>query len=231
LSVPCYSADGENFLPAVSPGASGLPTQDAWKSVYYCCSRQYRSQYEFDNCKVLLPWHSYLTDPTCQCRGRGVDRTIVVTGGTGDASTFICQLPQYYTGVPPVTSSVKNVPVPAARVTSLDREAKQHTEEEYLWLHNARQVLDGNAKGRENISLAAFHASHQPPEVRLICPTALLPMFQDSAHTVAMICHSLDIVKNAIKRLNPRQTLVVTFDHSLFALIKQIQWKWPEKIR
>jgi len=37
----------------------------------------------------------------------------------------------------------------------------------------------------------------QPPEVRPICPTALLPMFQDSADTVAMICHSIDVVKNA----------------------------------
>ena len=161
--------------------------------------------------------------------GEGVDRTIVVTGGSGNASTFIRQLPQYYTDVPPVTSSVKNVPVPAVRVTSLDREVKKHTEEEYLWLHNARQVVDGNDQGGENISWAAFHASRQPPEVRPISPTALLPMFHDSAHTVAMIRHSIDVVKTAVEHLNPGQAPVVTFDQPLFALAKQIQWKWPEK--
>jgi len=117
--------------------------------------------------------------------GEGVDRTIVVSGGSGHASTFIRQLPQYYTDVPRVTSSVKNVPVPAVRVTSLDREAKQHTAEEYLWQHNARQVLDGNAEGCENIFPC------QPPATRSSThlPHALHSMFEDSAHTVAMICH------------------------------------------
>ena len=161
--------------------------------------------------------------------GEGVDRTIVVNGGSGNASTFIRQLPQYYTDVPPVTSSVKNVPVPAVRVTSLDREVKKHIEEEYLWLHNVRQVVDGNDQGGENISWAAFHASRQPPEVRPISLTALLPMIRDSAHTVAMIRHSIDVMKTVVEHLNPGQASVITFDQPLFALAKQIQWKWPEK--
>ena len=44
-----------------------------------------------------------------------------------------------------------------------------------------------------------------------------------------MICHSIDVVKTAVEHLNPGQTPVVTFDQPLFALAKQIQWKWPEK--
>ena len=59
--------------------------------------------------------------------------------------------------------------------------------------------------------------------------TALLPLFLDSAHTVAMIRHSMDVVKNAVEHVNPGQTPVVTLDQPLFALAKQIQWKWPEK--
>ncbi|KAJ8355070.1 hypothetical protein AAFF_G00101580 [Aldrovandia affinis] len=38
----------------------------------------------------------------------------------------------------------------------------------------------------------------------------------------------MDAVKNAVEHLNPGQTPVVTFDQPLFALAKQIQWKWPE---
>ena len=58
-------------------------------------------------------------------------------------------------------------------------------------------------------------------------PTPLLPLFQESAHTVAMIRHSIDVVRNAVKHLNPGQTPVLTCDQLLFTLAKQIQWKWP----
>ncbi|QQP53211.1 uncharacterized protein LOC103506659 [Caligus rogercresseyi] len=43
-----------------------------------------------------------------------------------------------------------------------------------------------------------------------------------------MIRHSMDVVKNAVEHMNLGQTSVITFDQSLFALAKQIQWKWPD---
>ena len=49
----------------------------------------------------------------------------------------------------------------------------------------------------------------------------------ESAHTVAMIKHSLHVIKSVIKHLNPGHTPVITFDQPLYALAKQIQWKWP----
>ncbi|QQP53238.1 uncharacterized protein LOC103506659, partial [Caligus rogercresseyi] len=75
---------------------------------------------------------------------------------------------------------------------------------------------------------AAFHASRQQPNAGCICPTSLLPLFMECAHTVAMIRHSMDVVKNAVEHMNPGQTPVITFDQPLFALAKQIQWKWPD---
>ena len=39
----------------------------------------------------------------------------------------------------------------------------------------------------------------------------------------------MDVVKNAVENLNTGQTPVLTFDQPLYALAKQIQWKWPEK--
>ena len=44
-----------------------------------------------------------------------------------------------------------------------------------------------------------------------------------------MIKHSMDVIRNAVQHLNPGQTPVVTFDQPLFALAKQIQWKWPQE--
>jgi len=44
-----------------------------------------------------------------------------------------------------------------------------------------------------------------------------------------MIKHSMDVVRNAVQHHNPGQIPVVTFDQPLFALAKQIQWKWPQE--
>ena len=72
-----------------------------------------------------------------------------------------------------------------------------------------------------NISWAAYHASHQRPVVHAICPSALLPLFPESAHTAAMIKHSLCVVKSATEHLNPGQTPVITYDQPLYALAKK----------
>jgi len=51
-------------------------------------------------------------------------------------------------------------------------------------------------------------------------------MFLENAHSVAMILHSMNVIKSAVQYNNPRQT-AVTFDQPLFAIAKQIQWNWP----
>ena len=50
-----------------------------------------------------------------------------------------------------------------------------------------------------------------------------MPMIQKDAATLAMIKHSLDVIK---KFTYPGQAPVVTVDHPLFAIAKKIQWKW-----
>ena len=54
---------------------------------------------------------------------------------------------------------------PAARVAPLAvrDDFKQQTEEEYLWLEQAKWVLEDNTGTEDNTSWAAFHASRQPP--------------------------------------------------------------------
>lgn len=164
--------------------------------------------------------------------GEVVNRTISIAGESGDArSKTVTRLPHCYTDVPPVTSSIKGSPVPAAEFASLTRgDFKQQTDEEYQWLGNVKQVLEDNTGtvDNENTSWAAFHASRQPPDAQVICSTSLLTLFLESAHTVAMIRHSMDIVKMAVEHLNPGLTPVAIFNQPLFALAKQTQWKWPE---
>lgn len=38
----------------------------------------------------------------------------------------------------------------------------------------------------------------------------------------------MDVVRIAVEHLNPGQTPVVTYDHLLLALAKEIQWKCPQ---
>ena len=144
---------------------------------------------------------SLLQHPTCA--DEGVARSIALTGRDTGSKT-VEPLPEYYTDVRPVASSVKGSTVPATSVTSLRRyNFEQHIEDEYMWLENTRSVLKDDVEACENTSWAAYHARHQDPKQPVTTPTSLLPLFQESAHTVAMIRHSIDVVRNAVQHLNP----------------------------
>lgn len=56
----------------------------------------------------------------------------------------------------------------------------------------------------------------------------MLPLFPDDSKSVAMIHHSMDMVKKAMQELNPNQLPVITFDQPLYAIAKLIQWNWPD---
>ena len=43
-----------------------------------------------------------------------------------------------------------------------------------------------------------------------------------------MIRHAMDVVKVAINELNPRQIPVITLDQPLYAIVKEVQWNWPD---
>ena len=53
----------------------------------------------------------------------------------------------------------------------------------------------------------------------------MLPMFLENAHSVAMILHSMKIIRDAVQHLNPGQTPAM--DQPLYAIGKQIQWSCP----
>ena len=81
---------------------------------------------------------------------------------------------------------------------------------EYCWLESVRTIIalasddEENSMNQsvDNMSWAANHASHQPAGRNVICSSALLPLFHDSAHTVAMVKHSMYVVRKAVQHLN-----------------------------
>ena len=52
----------------------------------------------------------------------------------------------------------------------------------------------------------------------------MLPLFPDDSKSVAMIRHSMDMVKKAVQELNPTQVPVITLDQLLYVIAKLIQW-------
>ena len=96
-----------------------------------------------------------------------------------------------------------------------------------IWLENINEHIENKTTNSraDNISWAAYHAQNLSQSARPMSHTALLPLFHESAHTLTMIKHIL----SAVQHINPGQTHVITFDQALFAIAKEIQWKWPEK--
>ena len=164
--------------------------------------------------------------------GQGVDRSIEISGGSASQKT-VGKLPNYYTDIQPVQSSTIKTSIPPSTLESLCREkSNQHIRKEYCWLEHVQKTLkcaseDEQNQNVDNMSWASYHASHQTTVSEVICQNALLPLFHENAHTVAMIKHSMDVVKKAVQNLNDKQTPVVAFDQPLYAIAKQIQWRWP----
>ena len=158
---------------------------------------------------------------------------ILISGASRSKS--VGHLPSYYTHVPPVDSNVKGTAIPEGHISSIEyheavyRGAQIYANEEIDWLdHVASNISKEDDSSAFGVSWSNFHARKQPQVLQAITRSALLPLFQESAHTVAMIRHSIDVTRQVIGHLNPYQTPVLTFDQPLYALAKQIQWKWPQ---
>ncbi len=85
------------------------------------------------------------------------------------------------------------------------------------------QLEDG-----DSISWAAYHALMQLPVTHPITINALLPMFYENVHTIAIIKHGMNVIQQATEHPNPGQIPVLEIDQPLFALAKQAQWCWPD---
>ncbi len=80
-----------------------------------------------------------------------------------------------------------------------------------------------------NISWSAYFASLQVSVPKPPAVIALLPLFRDGAHSPTMVKHGMNIIKQITVHVNPGQIPVLTFDQPLYAIVKKIQWTWPDE--
>ena len=99
---------------------------------------------------------------------------------------------------------------------------------EVEWLKYLLEKIKSKDQQCENMHWSVYHASKCNGLQRERVINAVLPLFYEVAHSASMIIHGLDIVIKTTNFLNSGQMPVVCFDQQLYALGKQVQWKYPE---
>lgn len=90
------------------------------------------------------------------------------------------------------------------------------------WLQHVAESNDDSISITSAVSWSAFHARRQPEKDFAPSLSALLPLFEDDSKSVAMIKHSMDVIKSTVQVLNPGQTPVIAFDQPLYAVAKLV---------
>lgn len=160
----------------------------------------------------------------------GIARDRVVISSDLPKKKTLTDLPESYTDVQPVAVQVKKdcyVPKGCKSVKPSSDLIGEGMKSEYQWLDKVKELLEKDKLDKEDyISWSAHFASLQSQAPRSQAITALLPLFDElNAHTMAMIQHSMKIVKEGVAYVNPNQTPVISMDQPLFAIAKQIQWE------
>ncbi|MES9882214.1 MAG: hypothetical protein ABW185_15180 [Sedimenticola sp.] len=148
--------------------------------------------------------------------------------------TSVPELPASYTVVPPVELYAGDIIL--AKSLATVRPGRECIPgaivKEQAWLETCTRLLEKDAlDDRDTLTWAGFNSSLQSNEV--VKPRAeigMLPIFPEKAPTASMVKHGLTVIKDAIEFLNPGQTPVAGGDQPIFALGKQVQWRWPDEL-
>ena len=61
------------------------------------------------------------------------------------------------------------------------------------------------------------------------CFSELLPLITENVNSHAVVRHTMDVVTDIIKSVNPEQSIIMTADQPVYALGKQVQWLYKPK--
>ena len=87
------------------------------------------------------------------------------------------------------------------------------------------------SKQRPTISRSAFNASVVEKQTGMEDVSVLLPFFQESSKSSAMITNGISVIKTAVDKVYKVQTPVIVFDQSLYVLVKKVQRNWKDIYR
>ena len=132
----------------------------------------------------------------------GYDRDWDIIGSLRSSTRSVSFLPSACTSIPPAAIKTKQFTAPQFQglVTPANLVTVSNAvAEEYDWLNAVVNAMKkGNLAKDEWVSWSAYHASIQATDISPAAINALLPLFLENAHSVAMIKHSMDIVKTSV---------------------------------
>lgn len=181
----------------------------------------------FHGTGISLFQHVTINEP-----GISRERTPLTKSAAGTKKVIV--LPESYTQVPPASLPKKNIPVPNTLQQQTEDGDNIDTAfaEEFNWLQNVNSLIQAESLENETrFSWAAYHCAEGLTQKAIAASSAvsaLLPLFPDEAKSVAMIKHSMNVIKASVEYINPGQIPVIAFDQPLYALAKQIQWNWRD---
>jgi hypothetical protein len=173
----------------------------------------------FHGTAISLVQHPTMKEP-------GIDRAVDIIDPTkSSVSKKIAQLPSSYSQVPPMYLCPSDFYAPESKEQlTVDPQVMLNSSEpcpEQDWLDNTLQLLSKeNLEKDDFLSWAAYRTSKSMLSSHKPAIISLLPMFIENAHSVAMIAHSLKVIKAAVNQVNPTQIPVVAVDQPLFVLAK-----------
>lgn len=137
----------------------------------------------------------------------GTTRAPIDISHAVSSSKSVCQLPEAYTKVAPVIAPAKHLQVSATNVNIQPDGGvfNRSFKDELKWLENSTNVIcnQERLKDEEVVSWGAFHSRDLSSSPSASAISALSPLFPDKAKSIAMIRHSIDIIKLSVNHLNP----------------------------
>ena len=139
----------------------------------------------------------------------------------------VTELPDAFTNVRPAfITKNQNPPTAGSLPYPAPESIWSHLKEEYAWLEKVS--LSQSVGDAISITWTSHHATQKRSQPFEVSITSLLPLLRDHTHSVATLKHAMRKIRDTVAFLNPGQTPVIAAKQSLYALLKQIQWEWPE---
>lgn len=139
--------------------------------------------------------------------------------------TVTSRLPISYTSLPPTSNPTSELSVSTVN-SSLSLSHEFDCSELMLpWLDSVSTAIE-HEESNGKVSFAAFQSQSSPTVIHK-CQSTLLPLLRDEVQTPAMVKHLMEIVKEITVKINVNQAPVITADQPVYALAKNLQWKFP----
>jgi hypothetical protein len=145
------------------------------------------------------------------------------------------KLPDSYSIVPQVELNRDKVYVPlsgSSKVRPSHNLVNGAKVKDEAWMAHVTNVLEQDMLcDGDVITWSGFNSQNMTADsVKPRAEVGVFPLFADKAATPSMMKHAMEMTKVSTAFLNPGQTPVLGADQPLFALLKQIQWQYPETL-